>query len=312
MTSIFENTKSKVTIHILHDDTLTEDNRKKFIRTAEKYSQGLELHDVTEYKSMLGDDVVKVAEQWTIGCCYKMMIPDVLAAVSKVIYLDCDVLVNMDIQELWNIDVEGRTLAAVKDVICCKIKSFSYRDVCLRLEGCDSKNYINSGVLIMNLAKIHEQGKFFGIASNWLTSHSHIPILPDQDAFNAIFRGDIKFIDAKFNILSIQEDMPDCVIHCAWIEKPWRFLSGFAPDRIYWKMYIRSPWGENMTRDEIIDKLAGLVQPSPYMHRHGIQCLKRIAASTGKRVMILFQPFMIVWLFAKDLLFRLKHKLTRR
>ena len=48
MTSIFENTKSKVIIHLLHDDTLTEDNRKKFIRTAEKYSQGLDLINVNK------------------------------------------------------------------------------------------------------------------------------------------------------------------------------------------------------------------------------------------------------------------------
>lgn len=32
---------------------------------------------------------------------------------DKVIYLDCDVLVNMDIAELWNIDLNGYYLAAV-------------------------------------------------------------------------------------------------------------------------------------------------------------------------------------------------------
>ncbi|MBQ3695322.1 MAG: hypothetical protein IJQ77_07865, partial [Synergistaceae bacterium] len=43
MTSIFENTQSKVIVHILHDETLTQDNRQKLIRTAGKYSQGLDL-----------------------------------------------------------------------------------------------------------------------------------------------------------------------------------------------------------------------------------------------------------------------------
>ena len=41
ITSIFENTHSKVIVHILHDDTLTQDNRQKLIRTAEKYSQSV-------------------------------------------------------------------------------------------------------------------------------------------------------------------------------------------------------------------------------------------------------------------------------
>ena len=46
MTSIFENTQSPVVVHILHDETLTEDNRKKFIRTAEKYGQTVDRKSV--------------------------------------------------------------------------------------------------------------------------------------------------------------------------------------------------------------------------------------------------------------------------
>ena len=48
MTSIFENTSSPVTIHLLHDDTLTQENREKFIKTAQKYSQEIEFIDISK------------------------------------------------------------------------------------------------------------------------------------------------------------------------------------------------------------------------------------------------------------------------
>ena len=39
MLSVFENTDSEVTVHILHDDTLTPDNRDKFSYLAGRFSK---------------------------------------------------------------------------------------------------------------------------------------------------------------------------------------------------------------------------------------------------------------------------------
>ncbi|MBR3050926.1 MAG: hypothetical protein IKG61_05695 [Selenomonadaceae bacterium] len=38
MLSLFENTSADVTVHILHDETLTQDNREKFIYLAGRYN----------------------------------------------------------------------------------------------------------------------------------------------------------------------------------------------------------------------------------------------------------------------------------
>ncbi len=101
MTSIFENTHSSVTVHILHDDTLTEDNRQKFIRTAEKYHQGLELVDVTSYRDSINKKIADTFKDYlTVGALYRLAIPELLE-LDKVIYLDCDVIVNLDIRKLW-------------------------------------------------------------------------------------------------------------------------------------------------------------------------------------------------------------------
>ena len=48
MLSLFENTSAKVTIHILHDNTLSQDNRDKFIYLAGRYGQAVKFYNVEE------------------------------------------------------------------------------------------------------------------------------------------------------------------------------------------------------------------------------------------------------------------------
>ena len=114
MVSIFENTSHPVTVHIFHDDTLTDDNRQKFLRTAEKYSQQVNLIDVSFYRDKIKKSIGAFFK-FPIGMLYRAFIPDVLNNLEKVIYLDCDIVVNMDIYELWKIDLQNNSLAGVID-----------------------------------------------------------------------------------------------------------------------------------------------------------------------------------------------------
>ena len=39
MLSMFENTREKITVHLIHDSTLSCENRKKFLQIVYKYDQ---------------------------------------------------------------------------------------------------------------------------------------------------------------------------------------------------------------------------------------------------------------------------------
>ena len=58
MTSIFENTSIKVVILLLDDNTLTDENRRKFIRTTEKHSQCVKFYNVTKYRISIEKNIV--------------------------------------------------------------------------------------------------------------------------------------------------------------------------------------------------------------------------------------------------------------
>ena len=296
MTSIFENTHSKVTVHILHDDTLTDDNRRKFIRTAEKYSQGLELHDVTEYREKVSKEAVSSVTR-TLGTLYRLFIPDIIP-LDRVIYLDCDIIVNMDIKELWDIDTEGNILTGSPGIL------HGLADV-LRKKLCeiDYKVYINAGVLIMEVGKIRDKGNLFSMSMDWFAKHSHLATLADQDALNSIFRGNIKIISSKYNNAQIEEDLSDSIVH-TWPHKSWLGLAGFRSDALYWKLYLRSAWGENVTCDELIDIINDVAQE--YNPRKKF-LIKRVAASIKTRFLF-WQPVRII----RFLYSEAKYRLTRR
>ncbi len=253
MTSIFENTSSKVMVHILHDNTLTDENRQRFIRTTEKYHQGINFVDMSEYAEKFTEH--KISKYWTIGTMYRLFIIDMLPELDKIIYLDCDILVNLDISELWNIDIEDKSFAAVLDTIPETLKAYSTRNLQLRLININRKFYINAGVLVMNLQKIRSQYNTSQPIFDWFAHYAHLLPFLDQDLINSMFAGDIKILDSKYNVYKLKQDLSGCIIHM-WAGKPWLKFSGAEHERLYWKFYLLSAWGDDMTPEGMMLKLS--------------------------------------------------------
>ena len=286
MTSIFENTKSKVTVHILHDDTLTEENRQRFIRTAEKYSQSVQLISIEHQKRAIVQKIPEAAQRITPGALYRLLAYEVID-VRKLIYLDCDIIVNLDIAELWGVDLNGKTLAAVKDP-ASSIGKFSARGLMMKLAGCNIHEYFNAGVLVMDLDRIRSRKDFTMEAISWLFYKGDLAPSVDQDALNSIFRGDVKFIAGKFNNYKIYDDVSDSIIHF-WASKPWSDMQGLETDRLYWKMFLRSAWGENLTPEEVADVMNDMAYKTTHSagskyHRSGKDCIRRLVRSVQRRI----------------------------
>ena len=305
MTSIFENTQSPVMIHILHDETLTDDNRQKFLRTAEKYNQEVNLIDVTEYaKHITGEAFELFKRTFSIGAAYRLFIPGLIKA-DKAIYLDCDIVVNVDIKELWNIDINNYCLAASL-FAWKKEPELTYCRLQCMINKCKPSEYFNAGVMLMNLANIRKDGDLFENASKWLERHLHSSRGADQDILNSLFSGRVKFLDDKFNLSSryfnTLEEARNCIIHTPGDSKPWEF-SGRSYQYLYRDHYLKSAWGENATAKDIIytilDEAAAKNKPKA---RHNI--FKRIFCRTYNELHN-SQAGQIFILLYKELLYRI-------
>ena len=151
--------------------------------------------------------------------------------VSRVLYLDCDIIVRKDIRELFNTDLRGKIIGAVPDVT--PAKNFS-----TWLEMPNIK-YFNAGMLVIDVDLWRKNGIEIKLL-RFLRENSQKVVFLDQDALNAIL-WDYCEIGSKYNFIPLFSDGIPSIVHFA-SGKPWFFLSDL-PYRAEYIYYInKTSW----------------------------------------------------------------------
>ena len=210
MLSLFENTKSEVTIHLLHDNTLTEDSREKFIQIAEHYGQRLKFYNVEE---LCADRLIKINKyfsnindpRFSVAMFYRLFIPYLLLpqAVERAIYLDSDIIVNLDIDELWQIELGDKPFGAVPNLFQMKDEQASNERTIrvirsVRRGFIKPENYFNSGVLLMNLKALRDEEETILAGIKFRGEHPEL-VYYDQEILNYCFSTSYLKLPVKFN-----------------------------------------------------------------------------------------------------------------
>lgn len=195
MASILLNTSNPAKIRFfIIDDGITDDKKSKIKGTAESLQSTVEFITVKNKQLMQGF----VSGEISRACYFRIDIPNILPAeVTKVIYLDCDLLLYDDIQILWNTDIGDYPLAAVCDYgIMASKRLRRQKAKCIGLPY--KADYFNSGVLIMNLdawRKADYSSKVIEIVqNNKFPNH-------DQDALNKVFMNNWYVLPLRWNVI---------------------------------------------------------------------------------------------------------------
>jgi len=171
--STVAHTKGRVTFYIL-DLGLTDQDREGLRGSVNDKT------DATILFIQLSEDSIAAEGRKTWA---KMDLVTALP-VERVLYLDADVLVRSDLRELWNVDLEGKSIAAAPDV------GFP-----MGHDGTRRVSYFNAGVLLMNLTKIRERVDILKSVAKRMQDSK----FQDQDALNAHFEGDWLPLSLKWN-----------------------------------------------------------------------------------------------------------------
>lgn len=284
-TSILCNTKRKICIHILHDSTLTDTNRIKLIQIAKIFNQKIDLVDVSQKIDHFKLDIDKISGSFTRGAIFRLFIPDLLPQLSKVIYLDTDIIVNMDIGELWDISLGAYPIAGVLDMSSINReygKKFSTTRIAAQASGFIPGQYINSGVLLIDLDKIRKHGSLANLAYKFFLKHKNG--LPDQDFLNMEFLHEIKIIDRCFNDepkeAPVGTDLFGHIWHFGGFGgKPWKNCIDAEPEILYWQYLNKTPW-----KDELIGSMLTMAKDERFYHRHSEACVKRLKAQLFRNI----------------------------
>ena len=262
--SIFENTNSDVTAHILHDDTLTQENRDKFIYLAGRYGQTIKFYNVEELCSEKLAEIIRLTpllktSRLSVGAMYRLLTPQVIPSeIERIIYFDSDIAVNLDINELWQIDLGDKIFAAAPEAVINYVDHSLYaKKKFLIANGfVDFEDYFNSGVLLMNLnyfrrveAEIMDGVKFCG-------QYPQCESL-DQDILNYLFSKNYLKLPEKFDVFVNNDRQRDynqirkAIYHygggiCALdMSDPF--------NRLWMDYFIKSPWFDSETFGRLYD-----------------------------------------------------------
>ena len=137
--------------------------------------------------------------------CGRLLLPEVLeASLTRVLYLDADVLVTGSLQPLWRTRLQGAVLGAVVDAIDAGLQQSAaeVRDV-PRVQ-----RYFNAGVLLIDLQRWRDEG-ISAQALAYLQAHPDTPFT-DQDALNVACDGRWLALDARWNFLQHRIPRQDC------------------------------------------------------------------------------------------------------
>lgn len=151
----------------------------------------------------IDDYRLSLSNHYTKFTFYRLLIPKMMQAFEKILYLDSDLVVNHDVAELYQTDIQDYLLAATRDltVYCWMLleKKAVFRrymdEYCgLTVPG----SYMQGGVSLYNIKKFNEE-----LPSEVLMQKASERSYQncDQDLMNILCFGKIKFISQRWNML---------------------------------------------------------------------------------------------------------------
>lgn len=231
--SIMKNSESDEILNFyILDGGISDDNKSKFNELKTIKNCNIEFVQIDE--SMF-EDYKKVAthKYISIATYYRLRLATLLPNIKRIVYFDCDMVINASLKELFYTELGDNVIAGVKDINKRMLEQ--------------NPNYINAGMVLFDLEKIREENieqKFY----DYTNEHFETIKVGDQEIINEVLKNRIKIVDDNWNVQSSNFTNRSSytsnpkVIHYVARKKPWHFAS-FSYHRDYYFKYLQlTPW----------------------------------------------------------------------
>ncbi|MDR3108795.1 MAG: glycosyltransferase family 8 protein [Planctomycetaceae bacterium] len=144
----------------------------------------------------VNDELLKDAPDFHGGktAYFRLLIPRLLPeTLTKILYLDCDMIVMDSLAELFATDISDQYAAVVGEAL--KMPHFP---ICSPF---DKSMYFNSGMLLLNTEK-YRQDNIEKKAFEFIKEHPEWIQFGDQDVFNAVFAGRVVDVPLRWNVIA--------------------------------------------------------------------------------------------------------------
>ena len=252
--------------------------------------------EIIQRKSLPVDDSqVNLVRHVSPTAIFKFFIPELLPNLSRVIYLDSDIVIQGELSGLWAMDVSSVYAGVVKDnqTVIGKDKHLKWLDF-------KHDAYFNSGVMLLNLDMMRADRITEKLMSYRIHGKNRFM---DQDALNVVMGGKVQFVPLKYNCLNwlfitcslselkelFSEDQVGAtpeetfdravVLHIGGSEKPWLCDLPYYTS-IYRKYAAKIGWSFSFPKVSVI-------VPVYNSARYLSKCLSSILAQTLKEIEVI-------------------------
>ena len=146
---------------IIVSDEISDKN-KMLLQSMACPSISIRIIDIKEYVDNIGMEKFYIYGHFSVETYYRFFIPKIFVKYSKVLYLDCDMVVNRDIAELYSTDIGDNWWGVTRENIISvlgftegtseKKKFLPYIKNTLKMDSVF--DYFQSGVMIWNVKKV--------------------------------------------------------------------------------------------------------------------------------------------------------------
>ena len=246
------NQDEEIVFHIVIDEV--SPNNKKKLEDAISEFQG---KSVVFYETKKIDtSAIPQKEDWhrlPLTTYYRLYLGMLLpSTIKKIIYIDGDMIVRRSLMPLWNLDMEGKAIAAASDT------DFFCEEYFKRLEYPKDMGYFNAGILVINL-EYWRNKNLLSPFIDFMIQHKDKIKNYDQDVLNYVLRDCKINLPIKYNLQSgflsteksfgpyyrteIKAAIADpAVLHYTGGSKPWHCSCRHPYRSSFLKYKALSPW----------------------------------------------------------------------
>lgn len=244
-----------LSVHIL-DAGIDEADKDRLIR-----SWGPENPEVRWYRpdpSLLGG--LPLWGRMRVPTYYRLQLPNILPAeMGRVIWLDCDMIVEADLARLWDLDQAGRAVLAVQDMVVPHVSSryglARYGELGLE----PTAKYFNAGLMLIDLWVWRRLDVAERVIA-YLADCAAQTFFWDQDGLNAVLAGQWGELDPRWNQIAsvtgrsffrpahlepqVYRRVVDdpWIVHHAGFWKPWIFENESSMRKRFFQVLDTTDW----------------------------------------------------------------------
>jgi UDP-glucose/galactose:(glucosyl)LPS alpha-1,2-glucosyl/galactosyltransferase len=239
-----------VTVHFLYDDRISDRDRSSLEAIVK--GAGAEWNAVAVSRD--ATTRFPYTSRYGYSAWYRILLPNLLPGIGRVLYLDSDLLILDDLQALYDIELGDYYLAAVTQPTLAQVLP-RLRDT-LGLPDADS--YFNSGVMTLDLGRLRSTDTVAQVLAFINERRGPMP-WADQDPLNAALHDHRFHLSPRWNLMTPVFELPasmmpwseadiraaiadPAVIHFIGEHKPWHYRCRHPYRGRYFEFLAETPW----------------------------------------------------------------------